>query len=30
MRKIVGLIPLYDDERESYWMIPGYMKMLEA
>ena len=30
MRKIVGLIPLYDDEKNSYWMIPGYMKMLEA
>lgn len=30
MRKIIGLIPLYDDEKESYWMLPGYMKMLEA
>lgn len=29
MRKVIGLIPLYDDERESYWMLPGYMKMLE-
>ena len=26
----IGLIPLYDDERESYWMLPGYMKMLEG
>ena len=29
MKKIVGLIPLYDDEKESYWMLPGYMKALE-
>lgn len=30
MRKIIGIMPLYDDEKESYWMLPGYMKMLEA
>jgi putative glutamine amidotransferase len=30
MKKVVGVIPLYDEERNSYWMIPGYMKMLEA
>ncbi len=30
MRKVIGIIPLYDDEKESYWMLPGYMKMLEA
>lgn len=30
MKKIVGLIPLYDDEKDSYWMLPGYMKVLEA
>lgn len=29
MRKTVGLIPLYDEERNSYWMLPGYMRMLE-
>lgn len=29
MRKVIGVMPLYDDERESYWMLPGYMKMLE-
>ncbi len=22
-------MPLYDDEKDSYWMLPGYMKMLE-
>lgn len=30
MRPRIGLIPLYDDERESYWMLPGYMRMLEG
>lgn len=30
MRKVVGVMPLYDEEKDSYWMLPGYMKMLEA
>ena len=25
MKPIIGLIPLVDMERESYWMLPGYM-----
>ena len=29
MHPVIGLIPLYDDEKESYWMLPGYMKVLE-
>ena len=29
MKKVIGIMPLYDDEKESYWMLPGYMKMLE-
>lgn len=29
MRKVIGLIPLYDDDKESYWMLPGYMKVIE-
>ena len=29
MRPVIGLIPLYDDEKESYWMLPGYMKAVE-
>ncbi len=29
MRPIIGVIPLYDDEKESYWMLPGYMQVLE-
>ncbi len=30
MKKVIGLIPLYDDEKDSLWMLPGYMKVLEA
>ncbi len=26
MSPIIGLIPLVDEERESYWMLPGYME----
>ena len=27
MRKpMIGLIPLVDEKRESYWMLPGYME----
>ena len=29
-RPVIGICPLYDEGRESYWMLPGYMKMLEA
>ena len=29
MDPVIGLIPLYDDEKESYWMLPGYMRVLE-
>ena len=25
MLPIVGVIPLWDDEKESIWMLPGYM-----
>lgn len=28
-RPVIGLVPLYDDEKDSYWMLPGYMKGLE-
>lgn len=24
-RPVIGLVPLVDDERESFWMLPGYM-----
>jgi len=30
MEKIIGVSPLYDSDRQSYWMVPGYMKMLES
>ena len=30
MKKLIGLIPLYDDDKDSYWMLPGYMKVLES
>ena len=29
MRPVIGLIPLFYDEKDSYWMLPGYMKALE-
>lgn len=29
MKSVIGLIPLYDDEKDSYWMLPGYMKVIE-
>ncbi|MCR4691321.1 MAG: gamma-glutamyl-gamma-aminobutyrate hydrolase family protein [Lachnospiraceae bacterium] len=30
MRAVIGVIPLYDDEKNSYWMLPGYMKVIES
>lgn len=29
-RPVIGLIPLVDQRRNSYWMLPGYMEGLEA
>ena len=29
LKKIIGLIPLYDDDKDSYWMLPGYMEGVE-
>ncbi|MGN7454254.1 gamma-glutamyl-gamma-aminobutyrate hydrolase family protein [Paenibacillus pasadenensis] len=26
---LIGILPLYDSEKESYWMLPGYMKAVE-
>ncbi len=26
MKPIIGLVPLVDEEKSSYWMLPGYMK----
>ena len=29
VKPVIGLIPLFDDEKQSYWMLPGYMKAIE-
>ena len=29
-KPMIGILPLVDMERESYWMLPGYMKGIEA
>ncbi|MBQ9148741.1 MAG: GNAT family N-acetyltransferase [Oscillospiraceae bacterium] len=29
-RPVIGLMPLYDDKKDSYWMLPGYMTMLQS
>ncbi len=29
MKPVIGLIPLVDEERESFWMLPGYMQGVE-
>lgn len=28
-RPLIGIVPLVDAERESYWMLPGYMRGIE-
>ena len=30
MKPIIGLIPLIDEERNSFWMLPGYMNGIAA
>ncbi len=29
-KSIIGVVPLVDEEKESYWMLPGYMKGIMA
>ena len=29
MKPMISVVPLWDDEKESYWMLPGYMKGIE-
>ncbi|TVP82552.1 MAG: gamma-glutamyl-gamma-aminobutyrate hydrolase family protein [Alkalicoccus sp.] len=29
-KPMIGVLPLYDENKESYWMLPGYMKGIEA
>lgn len=28
-KPIVGVMPLWDEKRQSYWMLPGYIRLLE-
>jgi putative glutamine amidotransferase len=28
-KPMIGVVPLYDETKESYWMLPGYMKGIE-
>ena len=28
-RPLIGIVPLVDAQRESYWMLPGYMRGVE-
>ena len=28
-RPLIGILPLVDIQRESYWMLPGYMRGVE-
>ena len=30
MKKMVGVMPLWDDEKESIWMLPAYIEGLNA
>lgn len=29
MKKIIGVLPLWDDEKESVWMLPGYLEAIK-
>lgn len=29
-KPVIGILPLYDEFKGSYWMLPGYMKGIEA
>lgn len=29
MKPIIGIVPLIDESRDSYWMLPGYMQGIE-
>ena len=28
-KPLIGVLPLYDAEKESFWMLPGYLKGIE-
>ncbi|MCD7918581.1 MAG: gamma-glutamyl-gamma-aminobutyrate hydrolase family protein, partial [Clostridiales bacterium] len=29
-KNLIAVVPLWDDEKESIWMLPGYMNGIEA
>ena len=29
MKPLVGVMPLWDDEKDSLWMLPGYLEGLQ-
>ena len=29
MKPFIGLTPLYDDDKKSNWILPGYMEEIE-
>ena len=28
-KPLIGVLPLYDTKKESFWMLPGYLKGIE-
>lgn len=28
-QRLIGIAPLYDNSKKSYWMLPGYMEGIE-
>jgi len=30
VKPIIGVVPLYDKEKDSFWMLPGYMHGIAA
>lgn len=30
MKPVIGVVPLYDEKKESIWMLPGYLEVLQA
>ena len=29
MRPVIGVVPLFDEEKDSVWMVPGYLSGIE-
>ena len=29
MRPVIGVVPLFDEEKDSIWMVPGYLSGIE-